>query len=568
MKTFYDKLQAVLTAHDRKFLLLLFVLSLLISLIETIGISAIMPFVQAASDFSKIHQYRYFETVYRFVNFDSESAFVVSFGAVLVFYYLFRAAANLGYAYLLARFSKGRFYSIARRIFKGYLLMPYRDFVERNSAEMVKTIVSEVNNFTSLLTAFLFMLSEIFVIVLIYAILLYVNWKIALTLTIVLAVSALVLVKTVSRYIRRLGAERAGKEREFYRLIQATLGNFKIVKLHHEMEMIVEKFSNIGSAYTKTFVLNDTFSNAPRLFLEAIGFCVVVLVVTYFVYTTHHDISTFFGTLSIFVLGMYRLLPSFHRILGGYNAIMFHRKSLDIVYEEMVSSREKLANEPLVFRHSIAVEDIVFAYTKDKPVLDHVSLKIRKGEKVAFVGKSGEGKSTLVDIIIGLYRPQSGQIKIDKNVLSENNLVAWRRKIGYIPQNIYLFDGTIAENVAMEKEMDRPKIIEALTRANIWEFLEKHHAGLETKVGENGLKLSGGQKQRVGIARALYGDPEVLVLDEATSALDAKTEQIIMDTIYSISKKKTLIIIAHRHSTIEGCDRVYRVESKQVVKIR
>ena len=290
------------------------------------------------------------------------------------------------------------------------------------------------------------------------------------------------------------------------------------------------------------------------------------MVVTYFVYSTHKDISVFFGTLSIFVLGMYRLLPSFHRILGGYNTIAFHLKSLDIVYNEIMASREELGNEPIEFKKIIEVKNVSFSYKPNKIILHDVSLEIYKGEKVAFIGKSGEGKSTLVDIIIGLYRPQNGEIRVDSTLLNDKNLISWRRKIGYIPQQIYLFDGTIAENVAMEKEMDRKRIIEVLKQAEIWDFLKTQHEGLETKVGENGLKLSGGQKQRVGIARALYGNPEVLVLDEATSALDTKTEGKIMETIYKISEEKTLIIIAHRHSTINGCDKIFEVRDKKVIK--
>ncbi len=568
MKSFFNKLNKILTQNDKRFLLILFAFSLLVSIIETVGISAIMPFVSIASDFSKIHQYQYLQRAYDYFHFKNEIDFIVVFGLILSFYYLFRAVANLGYVYLLARFSKGRFYSIAHRIFRGYLLMPYRNFIERNSSEMVKTIVSEVNNFTDLLTAFLFMLSEVFVIILIYTILLYVNWKIAITLTIILVLIGLLLIKTVSKYIRYLGKERAKKEKEFYRLIQATFGNFKIIKLHHEIDKITDKFSQVGSVYTKTFILNDTFSNLPRLLLEAIGFSIVVMVVTYFVYSTHKDISVFFGTLSIFVLGMYRLLPSFHRILGGYNTIAFHLKSLDIVYNEIMASREELGNEPVEFKRIIEVKNVSFSYKPNKIILQDVSLEIYKGEKVAFIGKSGEGKSTLVDIIIGLYRPQNGEIRVDSTLLNDKNLISWRRKIGYIPQQIYLFDGTIAENVAMEKEMDRKRIIEVLKQAEIWDFLKTQHEGLETKVGENGLKLSGGQKQRVGIARALYGNPEVLVLDEATSALDTKTEEKIMDTIYKISEEKTLIIIAHRHSTIDGCDKIFEVKDKKVTLSR
>ena len=187
-------------------------------------------------------------------------------------------------------------------------------------------------------------------------------------------------------------------------------------------------------------------------------------------------------------------------------------------------------------------------------------LTIKKGEKIAFVGESGSGKSTLVDIIIGLYRPKTGYIKIDDEILDEKNLKSWRKKIGYIPQTIYLFDGTVAKNVALGEKIDKKRVVEALKKAKILDFLKEHHQGLNTRVGEGGVKLSGGQKQRVAIARALYDNPEVLVLDEATSALDNETEEKIMEEIYKISENKTLIIIAHRLSTLKKCEKIYKIE--------
>jgi ATP-binding cassette subfamily B protein len=197
-------------------------------------------------------------------------------------------------------------------------------------------------------------------------------------------------------------------------------------------------------------------------------------------------------------------------------------------------------------------------------VLKNINLKIPKGEKIAFVGESGSGKSTLADIIMGLYKPVSGSICIDEIILNDKNVKSWRQKIGYIPQNIYLFDGAVAQNVAFDKNIDEEKVKDVLNKANILEFLETHHNGIYTEVGENGLKLSGGQKQRVAIARALYNDPEILVLDEATSALDNETEQKIMDEIYKVGKDKTMIIIAHRLSTVDRCDRIVRLENGEI----
>jgi ATP-binding cassette, subfamily B, bacterial PglK len=197
-------------------------------------------------------------------------------------------------------------------------------------------------------------------------------------------------------------------------------------------------------------------------------------------------------------------------------------------------------------------------------IISGVSLEIKKGEKIAITGESGSGKSTLVDIITGIHKPVLGKVYIDDKAITDDNIRSWRKKIGYIPQSIYLFDGTVAENISFGSMPDVEKIITALKKANIWDFLSQKE-GLNTKVGDGGIQLSGGQQQRIGIARALYDDPEVLVLDEATSALDNETEQKIMDEIYNVSANKTLIVIAHRLTTIERCDRRILIENGRII---
>jgi ATP-binding cassette subfamily B protein len=277
------------------------------------------------------------------------------------------------------------------------------------------------------------------------------------------------------------------------------------------------------------------------------------------------DISWAFGLLSMFVLGLYRLMPSVNRVLSSYNQILFNLQSLEIVHNDLIYEAEDLEDEGIEFAKTIELEKLSFSYIEGKEILKDIDLVIRKGEKIAFTGESGSGKSTLVDLIIGLYRPLRGTISVDGEILGEKNVKSWRRKIGYIPQAIYLFDGTVSQNVALGENADEQKMIDVLKQADIWDFLREHHEGLDTKVGEGGVKLSGGQKQRIAIARARYSDPEVLVLDEATSALDNETEAKIMDEIYKVSEGKTLIIIAHRLSTIEGCDKIYRLEKGRIV---
>ena len=212
---------------------------------------------------------------------------------------------------------------------------------------------------------------------------------------------------------------------------------------------------------------------------------------------------------------------------------------------------------------SFKKNNLSFGYSPERNILEDVSLEIIKGEKIAFIGPSGSGKSTMVDIIIGLYRPLDGNIKVDEVAITESNIKNWRRKVGYIPQSVYLFDGTVAENISFGLEHDEKKIKDVLEKAKILEFLETHQDGINTFVGEGGVKLSGGQKQRIAIARALYQEPEIL--DEATSALDEAIEKEIMDEIYNLSEDKTLIIIAHRLSTINRCEKIFKIENKRLV---
>lgn len=236
------------------------------------------------------------------------------------------------------------------------------------------------------------------------------------------------------------------------------------------------------------------------------------------------------------------------------------KKGLEVVYEDLIYHTDYEDNKAISFNRKIELKNINFEYKQNKGVIKDFNLTINKGDKIAFIGKSGAGKSTLIDLIIGIYKPKSGKIFIDDTLLDNENLRSWRKKIGYIPQQIFLFDGNVAENIALSDNIDENRVIECCKKANIWEFLCEND-GIKTRVGDGGIKLSGGQKQRIAIARALYDNPEILVLDEATSALDNETESKIMDEIYDVATNKTLLVIAHRLTTIEKCERVVELNN-------
>ncbi|MCT7495753.1 ABC transporter ATP-binding protein [Aliarcobacter cryaerophilus] len=561
----YKKLNSLLTKHDKRFLFLLVFFSVFIALIETIGIAAIMPFISVASDFEVIQTNEYYKIIYDIFNFDSNINFVISFGILLIIFYLLRGGLNLFYLYMMSKFSKSRMHLLAFRLFENYLGMSYHQFILKNSGELSKTIINETQYLTFVIYSILLMISEIFVVLFIYSAMLFIDWKITLAMTIFLLLNALFLIKTISKKIKIQGVLREKFQKDFYEIINSTFGNFKLIKLQSNDKVILDRFNNVSFSFARSGIIHESLSHFPRIFLETLGFGLIAIVVVYLVYKYQTDISSGLGILSMFVLGLYRLMPSANRLLSSYNLIMYYHKSLDLIYNDLMYDGENLGDKKISFNHNINLKNINFGYSENKIVLKDINLDIKKGEKIAFIGPSGSGKSTLVDIIIGLYRPISGQIFVDNSIIDESNIKDWRKKVGYIPQSVYLFDGTVAENIAFGKEFDEKNIKEVLEKAKILDFLETHQDGIHTFVGEGGIKLSGGQKQRIAIARALYQEPEILVLDEATSALDEEIEKEIMDEIYEISQNKTLIIIAHRLSTINRCEKVYKIENRKLV---
>lgn len=564
MKNILLKLSELLTKRDKNLIIKLFFFSLFISVLETVGISAIMPFIAVATDFQVIHTNQYYNQVYTFLGLTQESHFIILFGIVLITFYLFRSLINLTYFYALNRFTRGRTHLLAFRVFKNYMGMPYKNFITKNSSVINKTIITEVASLTALISALLFMVSEIFVVIFIYAMLFYINYKITIALTLFLFLNALLMLKTVSVKIKEAGLARERTQKFYFEILNRSLANFKIIKLQSNTVDVLNEFEKHSHAYAKVHIKNSTLEQVPRLFLEAIGFSIIISIVIYLVWENGNDISSALAMITMFILALYRLMPSVNRIMTSYNQVLFNSKSLEVVHRDLMYNSEVLGNEDIKFQDKIFIKNLNFEYSDKKRVLSDINIVIETGSKIAFVGESGSGKSTLVDIIIGLHKPTTGTIMIDNTQLDYSNVKRWRQKIGYIPQSIYLFDGTVAENISFGFEYNKEKVDECLKKAKIYDFLDKKD-GQETLVGEGGVMLSGGQKQRIAIARALYGDPELIVLDEATSALDDETETMIMEEIYNVSQDKTLIIIAHRLSTLDKCEKIYRLENGKIV---
>jgi len=567
MKIFINKISILLDKNKKQTLFTLLFFSILISVIETVGISAIMPFISIANDFTNIHTNDYYKYFYDLFSFKDDSNFVIAFGICLIVFYILRSIMNMFYFYSIAKFARGMYHVIVCKLFENYLARSYRNFIEHNSSVFSKTIINEALNITNVIYSILIITSEVIIFILIYSVLFYVNYKITLLITILLVVNAIFLILTISKRIKIEGRNREVFQKRFYKIINSTFGNFKMIKLKSNNDEIIKIFAKSSNSFTNSIIKNETLSNYPRLFLEAFAFSIVISIVIYLLFKYDTNTHNFMAIISVFILGLYRLMPSANRIMVSYNSILFNIKALEIVHEDLIYETENLQDDKIDFNYNIKLKKIYFAYEKNKNVLNDISINIAKGDKIAFVGESGSGKSTLIDLLIGLYKPLKGEVYIDDKLLTEYNVKAWRKKIGYIPQSIYLFDGTVAENVAFGEDYDIERVKKSLIQANIFDFLERNFDGIETKVGEAGIKLSGGQKQRIGIARALYCEPDILVLDEATSALDNETEDIIMSQIYSLSKEKTLIIVAHRLNTIKNCDKVVTLSDGNILEI-
>jgi len=565
---FFKKLFHLLGKKDKNRLIALVVFSIFISLIEMVGVSVIMPFIQVATDPSIIESNYYLSWFYHTLNFEDTKTFVIFFGVVLIFFYLFRSMINYLYFYVLAKYAQGRYHILASKLFERYLKMPYRNFIQNNSSILSKSIITEAQLLTTIIIALLMMLSEFFVIVLIYTVMVLVNLKITIFLTLLLGINSIFMIKVISPKIKQAGIKRAKYQQVFYEVINKSFGNYKMIKLNTLDKQMYQEFTKTSSNFVKSNIQNQALSNFPRLFLEAIAFTIIIVIVLYLIEmgSEMQSSQSLLSQVSIFVLSLYRLMPSINRIMTAYNQILFNHKALDIIYDNMHYQNEVLGDKKLSFSKEILLQDISFAYNNDIDALRNINFTFRKNEKIAIIGESGSGKSTLVDIIIGLHKPTSGMIYVDQVPLCDYNLLAWRSKIGYIPQSPYLFDGTVGENIAFGLEYDKVKINAVLKQAQIYDIFQKKE-GIDTRVGENGITLSGGQRQRIAIARALYKDPEILVLDEATSALDYDTEMKIMEEIYEIAKDKTLIIIAHRLSTIQGCDRIIELREGKIINI-
>lgn len=561
------KIKKLFSKNKLKELLRITVFSIIISLSEVVGLSTIVPFMAMVTNQNIIFENKYLKVIYSFFNFESTKNFIFYFGITIVIIFLIKNILNIFFNYILVSFSRNSYYQFTCKLMENYLKYPYQNFIKKNLNNLMKNITSEANMLVILIQNLLMLISEVCVVFFIYLVMLYVDLKITLFVTVFMGMNIFLIKYLILNKTKKWGVERSKAIEEYYQIIGSTFGNYKFIKLQSNDEKIMNNFQNSCNRYIKVDKKHMSSQPVPRLILEFLGFSIVVVLIIFSVMMyDENGLAKIMPVISIFFIGLYRILPSVNRIIMYYQTILFYRKSLDTIVDELESEVENIENNPIEFNKRIELKDICFEFEKGKEVLKNINLRIFKGEKVAFVGESGSGKTTLVDLITGLYKPKNGNVYLDDTKLEDKNIGYWRQSIGYIPQEVYLFDGTIADNVVFNREYNEERLIESLKKARIWEFL-KRKEGIKTIVGDRGLMLSGGQKQRIAIARALYDNPEVLVLDEATSALDSETEEEIMKEIYDVSKDRTLIIVAHRLTTLKDCDRIFVINNGEIERI-
>lgn len=460
---------------------------------------------------------------------------------------------------------------IRNKLFLAYINSPYHLHVRRNSSQLITNVNIEASQLSSQLSSIGNALNETLTSSFVLCLLLWVN---VIFTTIVVGI-ILMTVKLFTSFTRGkakfYGKMRATSGRELTKVISHGLGGIKETKIYQKESFFSKKAKSCAENFARSQVYATIFGQAARFIIETVGVTVLLGLIYAFILIGYSGQQVML-LISVFGATAVQFLPSMNRLTLALSQITYNSVSLDIIYNELKDYEPYLSNRnivsPLPFYEEIRLENISYSYGKSL-VLDNVNVTIPKGKKIALVGSTGAGKTTLVDIVLGILRPDKGKITCDKTVLNNENLSQWRSHFGYIPQMIYIYDCSIRENIAfgIEREsIDDKEVWEALRQASLANFVrEECQDGLDTIVGENGIRLSGGQRQRLGIARALYRNPDILVMDEATAALDNQTEREITKALENAEKNRTVITIAHRLSTIQNYDIIYMLEKGKVV---
>ena len=544
---------------------------------ELLGVAAILPIINLAVDVN-YEEDKICKIVMRLTGYqEREQIMLVVIAATIVIY--IAKSMYLSWMYSrLYKFSAEIKKDMAVKLMRSYLIQPYAFFLKKNTSELIRSVNSDTAQLYEIVLNCLLFFSNALTAVVLMITLLVTNVAMTLTVVVLLAACAITIFLVVQKRTRYYGKRNQDLSAFLIKYLQQIFEGVKEIKILNTEKYFMEKYSKVYEEQANNMRKYSLCNLIPKYMIELV--CIIGIM-SYLAFNImyNQNYMELIPQLGVFVMAAYKLLPAVNAAYAYLNTIVYHRASIDLVYhdvkeaddleaKELFDSKNKIVKK---FEKEICLNDIVFQYENaEKPVLNHVNLEIPKGKSVALIGPSGGGKTTTVDIILGLLKPTNGEVLVDGENIAEC-LENWRAKIGYIPQNIYLTDGSIKSNIALgvpKEEIVEEQVWKALEEAQLADFVRTLPEGLDTEVGERGARISGGQRQRIGIARALYHSPEVLVFDEATSALDNETEKEVMKAIDSLHGNKTMIMIAHRLTTIENCDMVYKVEKAQIVRER
>ena len=566
----------LLTPHERKISALLILMILIMALLDMAGVASIIPFIAVATNPDLVETNVIlkflFETSKKF-GVENIQQFLMVLGGfvflVLVFSLTFKAFTT----YFSLRFVQMREYSIGKRLIEGYLRQPYSYYLNKHSAELGKNILSEVGVVISTgLRPLIDLIVNSMVALSITILLVIVDPKLMLIVSCSLGLSYGLIYWFTSKFLKILGKERTEKNQLRFLAINEAFGAIKEIKVGGLEKNYIKRFSDSAAVFASNNSYALSIEQVPRYILEAIAFGGIMLVILYLMSQTG-SFNNALPVISLYVFAGYRLMPALQMIYRSVTLLTYSKTALGTLVKDFKElEQEKLSEDEnfVFFNKTITLKNISYSYpNSSREILKSINFAIPAKTTVGLIGTTGSGKTTMVDIILGLLEAQKGTLEVDGNLITKKNVRSWQRSIGYVPQHIYLSDDTIAANIAFglnDQDIDQEAVEKASKLANLHLFVtEELPKKYQTKVGERGVRLSGGERQRIGIARALYHNPQLLILDEATSALDHQTEAAIMDAVNTLSKNITIILIAHRLTTLSKCDNIIKLKNGEII---
>ena len=579
MKSFF-KIFKILTPKQLRICFALIFLMLVIAVFEAFGIGLLYPLITIIGDPAYLEKHAEIAKIISYLGITTHKSLVIFLSLVLVFFYIFKNFLILFQGKLQIAFTLNNQADYTKRLYKYYINKPYLFHVDTNFSVILRNInLGCIIVFSQILTNTLIIITNIITMIVIWILLLIMDWVMAIVIAFILAPLMLGILNYFRKKINKYGTRQNECNVEYIKWLNQGFWSVKETKVMQKEAFFTEEFSKAFNEFTviqKQFLFINRF---PKCIIEMVCVGGILLLITFkMIFNT--DPSSIIPALGVLALAAMRLMPCMNQITGLFNEIKFKMPFFNEVFDDFIAiknqkkedevSNQRGEKERLPFDKEISVENLTFGYPDtNKNVFENVSFSIPKGKFVGVVGTSGAGKTTFVDILLGLLQPSGGAINVDgKNIF--NNIQGWLDNVSYVPQSIYLIDGTIRENIAfgiLPEDIDDERIEKVLKMAELYDFVQSLELKENTQCGDKGAKLSGGQKQRIGIARALYQNPSVLILDEATSALDTETEKQITETINKLKGEITIIAIAHRLSTLENCDFKIKFENNSATII-